>query len=47
MTDSQDSTVQPDPQVDDPWDSGTNDPPDPPTPPDPPVTNPWDSGPNA
>jgi hypothetical protein len=47
---SQDEKVEPDPQVDDPWDSGTDEPADPPapaTPPTPPVTNPWDSGPDA
>jgi hypothetical protein len=50
MTDlnvSQDGTVQPDPPVPDPWDSGPDDPPEPPEPPDPPVTDPWDSGPDA
>lgn len=50
MTDpnvSQDGTVQPDPPVTDPWDSGPDDPPEPPKPPDPPVTDPWDSGPDA
>jgi hypothetical protein len=47
---SQDDTVEPDLEVDDPWDSDPNDPADPSapaTPPAPPVTNPWDSGPDA
>jgi hypothetical protein len=43
--DGPDEPAQPDPSVSDPWDTTTNDPPEPP--PDPTVTNPWDTGPNA